>query len=90
MVKEVFDMDIDDVIKFLCDHNIRLIDIDQDKNEATITERYGSVTSFEMDLDIACSGCSHTACECDECSDCAESPCSCAKCTYCGSRPCVC
>jgi len=43
-------MDIDDVIKFLCDHNIRLIAIDQDKNEVTITERYGSVTTFQIDM----------------------------------------
>ena len=84
------DIDIDNVIKFMCDHNIRLIDIDQDKNEATITERYGSVTTFKIDLGIACSDCGHTVCECDVCVDCAESPCSCAECTYCGSCPCVC
>jgi len=74
-------MDIDDVIKFLCDHNIRSIEINQDKNEATITERHGSITTFEINTD-----CDHDIdiCECE------AYPCSCAKCTYCGDRPCVC
>lgn len=83
-------MDIDNVIKFLCDHNIRLIEINQDRNEATVTECCSSVTTVDINTDVACSVCDHVDCECDECMYCAESPCSCAECTYCGDRPCVC
>lgn len=83
-------MDIDDVLKFLQEHNVRSITIDYDTDEATITERYGAVTNFEISVDNLCPDCYCNPCECESCTDCAEDPCSCAECTYCGSRPCVC
>ncbi len=41
------DLTIDDVLRFLVKHNVRKVEVDHEKDEAFVTERYGAVTKWQ-------------------------------------------